>query len=58
MKVGDLVTMQVTVDYKNPTGIVIQTNWGRPNRVHVYWIEDGEASWEPMKWLEVISASR
>ena len=58
MKVGDLVTMQVTVDYKNPTGIVIQTNWGRPNRVQVYWIEDEEASWEPKKWLEVISENR
>ena len=24
-------------------------------RVEVYWVEDGEASWEPKKWLEVIS---
>tara|TARA_Y100001938_G_scaffold136451_1_gene199342 strand:- start:388 stop:546 length:159 start_codon:yes stop_codon:yes gene_type:complete len=27
-------------------------------RVEVYWIEDAEASWEPKKWLEVISESR
>ena len=24
-------------------------------RIHVYWFEDGEASWEPRKWLEVVN---
>ena len=27
-------------------------------RVEVYWNEDAESSWEPVKWLEVISAGR
>ena len=57
MKVGDLVTMPVTLDYKNPVGVIIQTRWGRPNRVQVYWFQDAEASWEPSKWLNVISPS-
>ena len=26
-------------------------------RVEVYWIEDGESSWEPVKWLKVINSS-
>ena len=55
MKVGDLVKMPGSIE--PITGIIIQTNWGRPNRVQVYWIEDGEASWEPMRWLEVINPS-
>ncbi len=61
MKVGDLVTMPVTI--YPATGIVLQeepNDWrGRPQRtrVKVYWIEDAEASWEPKKWLEVISAA-
>jgi hypothetical protein len=25
------------------------------SRIKIYWIEDAEVSWEPMKWLEVIS---
>jgi len=46
-------------------GIVLRTkpdgiNRGTPRlaRVKVYWVEEAEASWEPIKWLEVISASR
>ena len=27
-------------------------------RVEVYWIEDAESSWEPVKWLKVINESR
>jgi hypothetical protein len=63
MKVGDLVTMPGSIEpitgivlLADGTGVVRGTV--RPNRVQVYWIEDGEASWEPKKWLEVISASR
>ena len=43
------------------TGIVLRLNTEgyqhRYDRVEVYWIEDSEASWEPVKWLEVISSS-
>ena len=60
MKVGDLVTMPGTI--YSTTGIVLRK---KPDgekhglgRVEVYWIEDAEASWEPKKWLEVISEGR
>ena len=62
MKVGDLVTFPTSVAAPQ-TGIVLQTepnDWrGRTQRtrVKVYWIEDAEASWEPVKWLEVINPS-
>ena len=62
MKVGDLVTFPNSVAAPQ-TGIVLQTepnDWrGRRQRtrVKVYWIEDAEASWEPVKWLEVINPS-
>tara|TARA_R100001129_G_C5089564_1_gene180891 strand:+ start:114 stop:305 length:192 start_codon:yes stop_codon:yes gene_type:complete len=63
MKVGDLVKMPGSIE--PITGIVLRADGTgvvrgtvRPDRVQVYWIEDGEESWEPMKWLEVISASR
>ncbi len=63
MKVGDLVTMPGSID--SITGIVLNTKKEgrvrgtlRSDRVHVFWIEDGEASWEPIKWLEVISGNR
>ena len=66
MKVGDLVRMRGGLP---ATGIVLrQCNGevkgftpiggvGRPaiRRVEVCWIEDGEVSWEPVKWLEVVS---
>ncbi len=26
-------------------------------RVEVYWISEGESSWEPIKWLKVINPS-
>ena len=59
MQVGDLVTMPGTI--YSTTGIVLRVNTEgyqhRHDRVEVYWIEDGEASWEPVKWLEVISSS-
>ncbi len=69
MQVGDLVRMAGSC-YRDKsdapaTGIVLRTkpdgiNRGTPRltRVRVYWIEDAEASWEPKKWLEVVSASR
>ena len=60
MKVGDLVKMIDTAF----TGIIMQADGKgvvrgtvRPDRVKVFWIEDGEASWEPKKWLEVINAA-
>ena len=62
MQVGDLVHMPGSIEPVR--GVVLQTepnDWrGRTQRtrVKVYWIEDAEASWEPVKWLEVISASR
>ena len=63
MKVDDLVRMPGAPE--SITGIVLQTkpdgiNRGTPHlrRVKVYWIEDAESSWEPKKWLEVISESR
>ena len=59
MQVGDLVKMPGAIE--NITGIVLRTKPRGPlqiGRVQVYWIEDAEASWEPMKWLAVINASR
>ncbi len=60
MDVGDLVHMPGSIE--PATGIVLRTkpdgiNRGTPRlkRVKIYWIEDAEASWEPVKWLEVIS---
>ena len=69
MKVGDLVTMPGTIH--STTGIVLReerpedartnrfhdTDNPRVKRVEVYWIEDAESSWEPVKWLEVINPS-
>ena len=63
MKVGDLVTFPNSVAAPQ-TGIVLRTEpdgikrGTRHIRVKVYWIEDAEVSWEPVKWMEVISESR
>ena len=71
MKVGDLVTFPNSVAAPQ-TGIVLReerpedvrtnrfhdTDNPRVKRVEVYWIEDAESSWEPVKWMEVISESR
>ena len=59
MQVGDLVHMPGSIE--PATGIILRTKsdgdkHGR--RVQIYWIQDAEASWEPKKWLEVISESR
>lgn len=63
MKVGDLVIMPGSIN--SVTGIVLNTKKEgyvrgtlRSDRVKVFWIEDGESSWEPIKWLEVISEGR
>jgi len=63
VKVGDLVCMPGSIE--PTTGIVLQTTpnikTGVPksfNRVKVFWMKDNEASWEPVKWLEVINESR
>jgi len=60
VQVGDLVHMPGSI--YPATGVVLRTkpdgiNRGTPSlhRVKVYWIEDAEASWEPTKWLEVLS---
>jgi hypothetical protein len=61
VRVGDLVCMPQSVE--PITGIVLQTEpkefKGRTShsRIKIYWIEDAEVSWEPVKWLEVVSAS-
>ncbi len=59
MKVGDLVRMRGGLP---ATGIVLRTkpdniSRGTPGieRVKIYWMPEREVSWEPMKWLEVIS---
>ncbi len=71
MKVGDLVTFPNSVAAPQ-TGIVLSTKCdGKAlgyrcigestepliGRVKVYWIEDAESSWEPVKWLEIINPS-
>ena len=59
MQVGDLVHMPGSIE--PATGIVLRTkpdgiNRGTSHaRIKIYWIEDAEVSWEPVKWLEVIS---
>ena len=59
MKGGDLVCMPQSVE--PITGIVLQTKpdgidrGTRHTRVKVYWIQDAEVSWEPVKWLEVMN---
>jgi len=59
VQVGDLVIMPGS--FVPITGIILRVDTEdyqhRHGRVEVYWIEDGEASWEPVKWLEVISSS-
>ena len=73
MKVGDLVTMPGTVYSTTgivlreerpedaPRAFSARTKvFDGPamvRRVEVYWIEDGESSWEPVKWLKVINSS-
>ena len=66
MKVGDLVIMPSSCyrdkSEQEAAGIVLRLEEGeldsRHPRIQVYWIEDAEASWEPKKWLEVISEGR
>ena len=69
MQVGDLVHMPGSIE--PATGIVLRTErperieYGftriggteRPaiRRVEIYWIQEGEVSWEPVKWLEVLN---
>jgi len=69
VQVGDLVHMPGSIE--PATGIVLRHCKGEGkgftpiggserttiSRVEVYWIEDAESSWEPVKWLEVISES-
>ena len=72
MKVGDLVTMPgmvysttgIVLREENPedaprgfTPRFHDTDNPRVNRVEVYWINEGESSWEPIKWLKVINPS-
>ncbi len=70
MKVGDLVKMPGCsmsnwgIDGEpEAIGVVTSTahrSGGRQprprmQRIQIYWIQDKEHSWEPAKWLEVIS---
>lgn len=65
MKVGDLVKMPGCIPGPyggEDIGIITNTtpdgiNRGTPHlhRIQIYWIRDNEYSWEPKKWLEVIS---
>ena len=51
MQVGDLVRMRGGLP---ASGIVLSAS---SNHAKVYWVEDAESTWEPVKWLEVVSAS-
>jgi len=62
MQVGDLVTFPGAP--VPATGIILRTQpdgiyrGDHIKRVKVYWIEDAEVSWEPIKWLELVNACR
>jgi len=68
VKVGDLAIMpgqKLMEGEPTPIAIVLQTKpdgvyRGTPGigRIKVYWIQDQEIAWEPMKWLKVINESR
>ena len=62
MKVGDLV--KFPCNNGEPMGIVVQVgksphrrSASHHTRAKVYWVQDAEMSWEPKKWLEVVSES-
>ena len=72
MKVGDLVHMPgaraattgIVLREEDPedaprgfTPRFHDTDNPRVKRVEVYWINDAESSWEPIKWLKVINPS-
>jgi len=58
VQVGDLVRMRGGLP---EIGVVLRTNpegyQHRYGRVEVHWIEDSETTWEPVKWLKVVSSS-
>ena len=65
MQVGDLVRFPGSEPQGqalgDTVGIILRIDPHRRGsvatgeRIHVYWFEDGEASWEPRKWLEVVN---
>ena len=72
MKVGDLVHMPGSIEptkgivlrEENPedaprgfSARFVDVDNPRVKRVEVYWISEGESSWEPVKWLKVINPS-
>ena len=73
MKVGDLVTFPNSVSAPQtgivlreegpedaPRGFTPRfhdTDNPRVKRVKVYWFEDAEVSWEPVKWMEILNPS-
>ena len=72
MKVGDLVHMPGSIEptkgivlrEENPedaprgfSARFVDVDNPRVQRVEVYWISEGESSWEPIKWLKVINPS-
>ena len=56
MKVGDLVKFPSTEPGPDPVGVVIGFNHFE-ERAKVYWPDVNIADWEPVKWMEVISAA-
>ena len=72
MKVGDLVHMPGSIEpttgivlrEEDPedaprafTPRFHDTDNPRVKRVEVYWINDAESSWEPIKWLQPVESS-
>lgn len=60
MRVGDLVKMPGSCyrdeDDTEVIGVITRTDCHGPRELLlIYWIQDKEYSWEPAKWLEVIS---
>ena len=62
MKVGDLVCYPGALG--NPLGVITRVKpdgihrGANLKRVRVFWIKDNAQSWEPRKWLKVMSESR
>ena len=71
MKVGELVQMRgglpalgIVLREEDPedaprgfSARFVDVDNPRVKRVEVYWISEGESSWEPVKWLKVINPS-
>jgi len=49
-----VVTRTDSDEYRSAVGLGSGIE-SRMQRVQIYWIQDKEYSWEPKKWLEVVS---